>query len=298
MFFKDKKHAWWLKIIVVKTTAVVLFTVILLFDVPSLRVSAAILGNRPGWWLRMQPRTDSVRIWRELDYVAINRHFESLKTPFPQEMIKAIAWCESEWRHFDEYGQSYVSVNIKYLAPASAPAGMKTGRIKNVTYDLGLMQINEKSNSLDPCTWDLVRIKNDPEYNLQAGVRVLEKKRAYVRYLQKKKNWPEIERRYHLRGRSELEITLKAYNGFRTSWNYVNRIQNLMAERPWEQAMLKELEAKGKRKCDGLKYSLGREKTLVQPGWANRYQGLIVKAQTPVLAHPAKLILPAPLPEK
>ena len=116
------------------------------------------------------------------------------------------------------------------------------------------MQINEASNCLNYEQWDYVRIQYDPEYNLQAGIAVLEKKQEYVRYLKRKKNWRRIERRYRLRGRSELEITLKAYNGFQSSWEYLDKINKTMAEKPWEQAMVRQMEAQGIRKCDGIEY--------------------------------------------
>ena len=181
-------------------------------------------------------RTGAGRIWRDKDYVAINQRIEALNTTFPKELIKAIAWCESEWSHVDERGQPFITVNYK-------------GRVlhnghRAISLDWGIMQINEKLDSLDRRIWDLERIKNDPEYNLRAGVAILESKREYVRHLRKLKNWRQIEARYHLQGHDEVEITLKAYNGFQPSWAYLNRIQTALHEHPWEKAILQQL-AKG-----------------------------------------------------
>ena len=110
-----------------------------------------------------------------------------------------------------------------------------------VSLDWGLMQINEGLESLDPAAWDLERIKQDPTYNLRAAVAILESKRAYLRRLRRQANWKTIEARYHLRGHSRLDILLKAYNGFQPSWVYVQRVKAALAQRPWEQAMLREL---------------------------------------------------------
>ena len=251
MFYTVKKRLRWVKIISIKILIISGITAFVLFDDPSVRISAAALISK----IKpiSKPEQTAAKVWIEQDYIAMNRYFETLDIEFSPELIKAIAWCESEWKHFNDYGQTKVGINKKISWKSSRHSPRKRKIVQN-TYDIGLMQINEASNCLDPNYWDYVRIQYDPEYNLQAGIAVLKKKQEYVRYLKRKKNWHRIERRYRLRGRSELEITIKAYNGFQSSWEYLDKINKTMAEKPWEKMMVSQMEAQDQRNYDGIEY--------------------------------------------
>ncbi|NTV51970.1 MAG: lytic transglycosylase domain-containing protein [Candidatus Firestonebacteria bacterium] len=170
--------------------------------------------------------------WIAKDYAALNRKFDALETSFPKDLIKAIAWCESGWSHVDQNGRLFVTVNRQ------RPLGNSVQ--KRISLDYGVMQINERMESLDRRTWDWELIKNDPEYNLRAGVAVLESKVAYIHALKHRANWKVLEARYRLQGHDNLDLVLKAYNGFQPSWAYPRRIRAALRAKPWEKAMLRQ----------------------------------------------------------
>jgi hypothetical protein len=190
-----------------------------------------------------QPQANLIP-WKQKDYAAINRLFDNLDTAFPKDLIKAIAWCESEWNQVDENGRLFVTVNRQHAA----------GRSRNprITLDYGVMQINERMESLDPKAWDWELIKNDPEYNLRAGVAVLESKFEYIRTLKHRPNWKQLQARYHLQGHDDLDLALKAYNGFQPSWAYPRRIREALRDKPWEKAVLRQFSQESNRPGEAL----------------------------------------------
>lgn len=223
----------WAHIIWIYTAIALSAGMLLLLDSQSAQTR---ISSLPGVFtlnfLRPHPPAEGdLRIWRDRDFVAMNSRFEALNTTFPKDLIKAIAWVESEWNHLNPAGRVFHTVNYH----AKAAGGWRTSR------DWGLMQINERMDSLNRREWNLERIKADPEYNLQAGLAVLESKQAYVKSLKRRRNWKAIEARYRLKGHSDLEIALKAYNGFQPSWSYLYRIKAALAEKPWEKAMLQQV---------------------------------------------------------
>jgi soluble lytic murein transglycosylase-like protein len=209
--------------------------VILLFDTAAVQSQITVFLGKLDSMLSLEKdaAVDHLRIWKNKDYAAINQRIEALETDFPKDLIKAIAWCESEWNHIDTDGHLFVTVNRK-----------KSGseiRHHQISLDYGIMQINERMESLSRKAWDWERIKNDPEYNLRAGVAVLKSKIAYIHRLKRQSNWRQLESRYCLQGHDELDLMLKAYNGFQPSWNYPKRIKSVMQEKPWEKAVLRQL---------------------------------------------------------
>ncbi|MCD4814099.1 transglycosylase SLT domain-containing protein [bacterium] len=175
-------------------------------------------------------RPEILSTWQTRNFAMMNRKFETARTDFPVEMVKAIAWYESEWRQTDVQGRPLVNGTV-----------VRRAGNKRKTYDVGIMQINEDSHCLDASLWDLEKIKIDPIYNIEAGIRMLEKKREYIRYLRRRKDWLRIEAKYDLANHSELDMTLKAYNGFRRSWIYPEKIYSLILEKPWEKAMVRQM---------------------------------------------------------
>jgi len=229
-FAKRSLHlSVWVKIVCLKLAVLAGAGGLLLLD------SASVQSSVSGWLGRLAPgHAGGVADFpgdgagKDRDYLAINREIESLETDFPKDVIKAIAWCESEWSQVDpRTGKTFVTTNYRRRASG----------ITKVSQDWGIMQINGKMESLDSGIWDLARIQSDTRYNLRAGVAVLKNKRLYVRHLKRQKYWPQLEKRYHLAGHDELEITLKAYNGFQPSWSYLRRVKRALATRPWDQAM-------------------------------------------------------------
>jgi hypothetical protein len=214
---------FWLKWIFLASAGLVL-----LFDTASVQMQWTAFCGKLGQIVRGGGESDPLKIWKDLDYLAINQNIDSLETTFPKDLIKAIAWVESEWRQVDAQGQLFVTVNRG-----------RGKHARDTTLDCGIMQINERMESLNRQVWDWARIQSDPVYNLRAGAAVLESKVQYVHALRHRKNWRTLEARYHLRGHDELDVILKAYNGFQASWSYPNRIRKTLQEKPWEKAILR-----------------------------------------------------------
>lgn len=246
MQIKTRMGLSWKSRLGIRAAVLLATAVFLLWDSRPAQTNAWVFPDaiRSLFGCRQEVAGVDLAIWKNKDYVAINRCFESVKTDFSAELIKAIAWCESEWSQMDEAGRAFYTVNYH----RNASGGWTT------SLDWGLMQINERMESLDPEHWDLERIKSDPEYNLRAGIAVLQSKRIYVRNLKRRKDWKTIEDRYDLKGHSELEITLKAYNGFQRSWRYLHRINHALARRPWEKAMLRQMHGSAARPQIEIRY--------------------------------------------
>ncbi len=224
-------YSTWLKAIWIKVIVVVIAGMVLLFDTAAVQSQIhGFLGKWDSLWSGKTATDDALKIWKEKDYVAINQRIEELNTKFPKDLIKAIAWCESEWSHMDADGHLFVSVNRKRAAVQH-----------RITLDYGIMQINERMESLNRKHWNWERIKYEPEYNLQAGIAVLESKVSYVQHLKQRRNWKDIQVRYHLQGHDDLDLILKAYNGFQPSWSYPRKVRRLLQEKPWEKAILHQM---------------------------------------------------------
>ncbi len=226
MFFK-KVRSWTRRRLPIKITAIVLIILGFVFwpnikeNMASLISGAAGMAPAPGITTK-----DTVP-----DYLSINHFIDHAPTLLPKNLIKAIAWCESQWKHYNGQGEPLMGINL-----VNGPWG------NDYSYDWGLMQINDGTVCLDPRVWDFHKIKNDQEYNILAGIAVLEQKKDYIEFLKHRPNWGQVVRRYHLEGRDEMDILIKAYNGFQPSWAYVNHVRTLMRERPWEKMMAAQLD--------------------------------------------------------
>lgn len=143
-------------------------------------------------------------------HYVINNYIEHVcgGTRFSPELVKAIAWHESNWRQFDKRGNPTFS-----------------GK------DWGIMRINERTARKS--RMDLKRIKTDWRYNVRCGVQILETKYRQVPALQKQKNWARICRENDLEGVDQLHIALKLYNGMQPDWTYVWAVAKARCEKPW-----------------------------------------------------------------
>ncbi len=226
MFFSKKALILTRRLLLIKVIAIILISLFFVFW-PDIKQNMASLITMPAGPVAVP---SALAVDATPDYVTINRFIEHAPTLLPKNLIKAIAWCESEWKHYDDQGEPLMGVNL-----VQGPWG------RDYTYDWGLMQINDGTVCLDPRVWDQGRIKTDPQYNILAGIAVLEQKMDYIEFLKHRPNWPDVVRRYHLYGRDDMDILIKAYNGFQPSWAYVDRVRTLMGERPWEKLMAAQL---------------------------------------------------------
>ncbi len=165
-----------------------------------------------------------------------NRLFENLASPFPPDLIKAIAWNESRWHHFRKDGSIVACPNYKKDAAGRPRLDRYTSKPLIDSVDWGIMQINDKYSTLNMKVWNFSRIKNDPRYNIQAGITVLQNKLKLVRRMKKLKNWKKIEAYYNLKGYPDLVIAVKAYNGLQYSPIYINRLIKTLNKKPWLRA--------------------------------------------------------------
>ena len=144
-------------------------------------------------------------------YYEINNYIERVTddTRFDPELVKAIAWRESLWRHFDTQG-----------------------RPDHKDEDWGIMRINKQTAIQSGM--DLNRIKTDWQYNIRCGVRILETKYQHVIIMQQQKNWRKIQKRRNMEGKNRLEIAIKLYNGAgRSDWLYLETVMQFKNEKPW-----------------------------------------------------------------
>ncbi len=165
-----------------------------------------------------------------------NQLFENIASPFPIDLIKAIAWNESRWHHFRKDGSIVACPNYKKDAARRPLTDRYTGKLLIDSVDWGIMQINDRYSTLDMKIWDFNRIKSNPPYNIQAGIAVLQNKLKLVRRMKKLKNWKKIEAYYNLKGYSDLVIAVKAYNGLQYSPIYINRLIKTLHQKPWLRA--------------------------------------------------------------
>ncbi len=168
------------------------------------------------------PRQQMLQAFKTTNYAAINNIFDNLHSDWPIDYIKAVAWVESGWKQFDRRGRpmvSYVRTN-----PADYP---------HDGGDWGIMQINLGRGGLNRNNWNVDRVKQDPLYNIKAGLSVLDSKKKYLWRLKQRDDWQNLQSRYQLDGRSHMAMVLKAYNGFQPSWNYVLRVEDAIKTKPW-----------------------------------------------------------------
>lgn len=149
---------------------------------------------------------------KRCDYV--NDQIESLSTTIDKDMVRAVAWGESEWH---QYGKK---------------RGIYRNKNRDGSHDWGLMQINEVHASDG---WSLPKIKSDTAYNLRVGVTILESNLRQAKRLRRKYSIPK---KY-----SDMDIALRMYNGWGSGWKYVRYIRRIYRERPWDEFVTKKVES-------------------------------------------------------
>lgn len=160
-------------------------------------------------------------------YQELSKLFDSVECEFPLDLIKAIAWQESRWQQFNPNGTVTKGINYRKN---------KRGKMYIHSTDYGIMQINDKTSSLNTTYWDFERIKKDPFYNIEAGIEVLRHKVAYAKALQKRSDWNKFAVNYNLTNCSTMEIAIKAYNGMRYSNEYIDAVNHARRMKPWERS--------------------------------------------------------------
>lgn len=157
-------------------------------------------------------------------YDYINEMIDQADTQeFSKVIIKAIAWCESRWKQFDDKGRPFVC-----------------------NKDWGIMQINEETVNM--YGWNWLRIKYDTQYNLEKGVIALNEKIKYVKRLKQKKEWPKIKKKIGIKNDSDLYLAIWAYNGLGKVRIYPNTIIQLVHTKPWERHLKPRLKGKKNEK--------------------------------------------------
>lgn len=156
------------------------------------------------------------------NFVAVDQYIESLNTDIPKDLIRAIAWVESGWRQFDDAGGVYVDGSMSKLT-------------HKISKDFGIMQINEKTIVESKMPLKFVRkLKSSMEFNILIGISEFEGKILYVRSLRASKYWMRICKRYALRGMSERQMVILAYDGFQADHLYVRMVEQAVKDHPWE----------------------------------------------------------------
>ncbi|MCD4814428.1 hypothetical protein K8S19_12160 [bacterium] len=173
---------------------------------------------------------------KNMSYSEIDQLFEKTKSCLPSEMLKVIAYHESGgWQQFDENGNVYKGINYKIDKTGKVIVDPKTRRKEVESTDYGIMQINNKYSGLEEDKWDFTKIMQNTEYNITAGVAVIESKKKWIEDTKNKpKKWKRWTMKYDLAGHSDTEILLKAYNGFRKSWEYVDMVKAETKKKAWE----------------------------------------------------------------
>jgi hypothetical protein len=103
---------------------------------------------------------------------------------------------------------------------------------KDAKPDLGIAQISEKTVKKYYPNWSVARLKNDCQYNLEAGAKIFEDKYKWV-----KKHRKEFRIKYHLGNMSDLDMTILAYNSMRHNRCYLYRVKKFQKEKPWLERM-------------------------------------------------------------
>lgn len=145
--------------------------------------------------------------------------FNGFKSSFSNDLIKAIAWHEGNaWKQFNSDGTTFVEPN------------------ENGSIDIGIMKINDVGSGLSQSRWDMEKIHNDIEYNINAGLAVLEGKLLWILSVRNKnpERWAKWVEAFDLEGHTEQEIATKFYNTMQKSWTYLDDINTVLKNRPWE----------------------------------------------------------------
>lgn len=136
-----------------------------------------------------------------------------------KQIIKGLLYLESGWMQFDEQGQ----VNTNYNKDAE----------KSIDY--GLAQINSVKSTLSKKTWDFDKIQEDEEYNFKALIQVFQNKKDELEVIKKnKERWARLKKKAQIKNQTDADILLKAYNGFKASWEYVDGLKKYSDKKPWE----------------------------------------------------------------
>ena len=157
----------------------------------------------------------------------IIEHIDSLNTQFDPDLLKAIAWLESHMTQFNADGATFVDGSLN----------RKLGR---VSHDCGVFQLNEDTLKKAGLTKKQIkRCKTDANFNIDVGVSILEGKGIYIKNLQRqKKRWAKIVKKNNLKGMSDLDIQILAYNSVQKDHSYVRLIKKYKEEKPWEQLLI------------------------------------------------------------
>ena len=145
-------------------------------------------------------------VWGSNAYDRINEIIETMDTGnIPKDLIKAIAWVESRWTQMYQDGYTFRNHNT------------------NGSTDWGIMQINDFYIST---TWDFDRLKSDAAYNIKIGVLIL---RGKLRDAERVKDIHNLE------DVSVRDVGITMYNGFtpRTTWRYLELVNNALTRKPW-----------------------------------------------------------------
>jgi hypothetical protein len=158
---------------------------------------------------------------RKNDPKAVDQYIEQLNTDVPKDLVRSIAWCESQWRQYRDNGLPFIDGSMSRVS----------GKYSK---DYGIMQINEKT--IDAYGWrpKLHRIQYDWRYNIRLGVRIFRDKLVFARHLRERDDWDEICERYNLENLTDTEIAIICYNGLQADHVYLRYIKGISKKKPWE----------------------------------------------------------------
>lgn len=154
----------------------------------------------------------------------INDYIDQLpEQHYDKDLIKAIGWVESNFTQFNKNGTTFTDGSLNRL----------TGK---VSHDFGVFQLNEVTLRKAGFTEKQIkRCKTDANFNINVGISILEGKGIYIKNLQKKKHrWHKIVKKNALKGMSELDMVILAYNGIQKDKIYLKLVRKALAEKPWQ----------------------------------------------------------------
>jgi hypothetical protein len=155
-------------------------------------------------------------------YKEISDLIDSVQTDIDKDLLRAIAWQEGgkDWIQFDENGHVSTNKNVD-----------SNGKI---TYDYGLMQINNKKSSLDG-SWDFDKINSDINYNITAGIQAFKNKTSEIDGLMQRH--PNIGKDIQSGNHTLQDYLLRLYNGFdaEDKWGYANAVNGWLKDKPWQE---------------------------------------------------------------
>ena len=155
---------------------------------------------------------------------------DSINSPYPTDLIKGICWVESNLTQFNKDGTTFTDGSLN----------RETGKI---SHDFGAFQLNEDTLKAHGLTAKQInKVKKNTKFNILIGISVFEGKYAYVQKLKKQKNWKKLVKKYHLKGMSDTDLTILAYNGFSKGkkssngeWHhlYIDLVKQAIETHPW-----------------------------------------------------------------